>query len=80
MDTSLHLSKIIHAFSQYSVVVETVYQLELGRALDSTSLWYPAPRFFLFRTYSIEDEGLGNTFTFYVTFPGMLAVAAVHNE
>ena len=36
--------------------------------------------FFLFRVYSIENEGLGNSFTFFVTFPGMLAVTAEHNE
>ena len=36
--------------------------------------------FVFFRSYSIENEGLDNTFTFFVTFPGMLAVTAVHNE
>ena len=43
----------------------------------------PSPSFsfsFLFRAYSIENEGLGNSFTFFVTFPGMLVVTAEHNE
>ena len=34
----------------------------------------------VFRAYSIENEGLGNSFTFFVTFPGMLAVTTEHNE
>ena len=35
---------------------------------------------FLFRAYSIENKGLGNSFTFFVTFPGMLAVTAERIE
>ena len=51
--------------------------------LAALSLGYPAPRFlflFLFRAYSIENEGLGNSFTFFVRFPGMLAVTAENNK
>ena len=36
--------------------------------------------FFFFREYSIENEGRGNSFTFFVTFPGMLAVTAENNK
>ena len=69
MRTQNYVAKHTHAQSQFGVV--------------KTSLRYPAPRFlflFLFHAYSIENEGLGNSFTFFVTFPGMLAVTAEHKE
>ena len=76
-------AQILPPKKSFAGLAETLYHNCKKRLASYTLVSGTQPLvffFFFFRAYSIENEGLGNSFTFFVTFPGMLAVTAELNK